>query len=704
MSGHIFLSYARKDGREHVEKLDRALTAHGFRTWRDLRDIDHTQDFTAEIEIGIEQASHVLVCVTPASKEKDGFVRREIQYGLALRKPVLPLRFVDVVPHVPIINNEWIDFFDGWDGAFGRLREILTSTPDLDESTRPLHTTFLGDPHTDYLNALYKRIVQYLNQTVFAMLPGQANLIHLKSTDTPDAVVAQQETENLVMPMVFFEQASIFSGLQKTYASFHEAIEQHDGRLLLLGSPGAGKTTTLMAFARDAVARRLEDSARPLPMLALISTWDAEKKVPMVDWLHQSIPALTRESIAREVEMGKALLLLDGLDELGSERRILDMETGLPESYDPRRRFMDIIPSRGQVIVSCRVKDYESIEEKLQLNGAVTLQPLDDRQMQNYLRTLPQLWKILENDPELREIARTPLLLSLFTFAFRDDVTHDLTTLDTAYLREKIFEIYFEKRYQHEKHKLHAQVSYTEDQLKTYLGKLAMDNIGNRFSQENIFSVLDVAAALEDNPINNFIELGIRLNILIRTGNDKFRFIHLLLRDYFAYQYAMANLQNVHLYVQWNKTADPAQILGMLGDPRAVDALLRLLRYSKYPDMRGSAAEALGKLRDNRALLLLLDTLQSDEDEWVRCCAAEALGYMGDLGAVEPLIYALQHDVWVRSRAAESLGRLRDTRAVPALCQSLLSLNELVQQKSAFALEQIGTPAALEAVRQWSEA
>jgi nucleoside 2-deoxyribosyltransferase len=100
MPDHIFLSYARKDGREHVEQLDRALAARGFQTWRDTRNIDHTQDFTAEIEIGIEQASHVLVCVTPASKEKDGFVRREIQYGLALGKPVIPLRFADIVPHV----------------------------------------------------------------------------------------------------------------------------------------------------------------------------------------------------------------------------------------------------------------------------------------------------------------------------------------------------------------------------------------------------------------------------------------------------------------------------------------------------------------------------------------------------------------------------------------------------------------------------
>jgi len=42
----MFISYARKDGLEFAEQLERALP----NTWRDKRGIDPTNDFTNEIE------------------------------------------------------------------------------------------------------------------------------------------------------------------------------------------------------------------------------------------------------------------------------------------------------------------------------------------------------------------------------------------------------------------------------------------------------------------------------------------------------------------------------------------------------------------------------------------------------------------------------------------------------------------------------
>src|SRR5262245_24305173 len=109
-AGHIFISYSRQDGNEYAENLESALQSRGLSTWRDTRNIDPTQDFTAQIENGIEAASHIVVCVTEDSKRSDSFVRREIQYALLSKKPVIPLRFSDIKPHISIVNFEWIDF------------------------------------------------------------------------------------------------------------------------------------------------------------------------------------------------------------------------------------------------------------------------------------------------------------------------------------------------------------------------------------------------------------------------------------------------------------------------------------------------------------------------------------------------------------------------------------------------------------------
>jgi len=60
MAGHLFISYARKDGAVNAERIDRTLAGAGFTTWRDTRGIDPTADFTAEIEKAIDWALRAL--------------------------------------------------------------------------------------------------------------------------------------------------------------------------------------------------------------------------------------------------------------------------------------------------------------------------------------------------------------------------------------------------------------------------------------------------------------------------------------------------------------------------------------------------------------------------------------------------------------------------------------------------------------------
>jgi hypothetical protein len=64
----VFISYARADGRDFAERLHDALERRGISAWYDRRDLDENQDFTAAIEDEIEAATHVVVCITRASK------------------------------------------------------------------------------------------------------------------------------------------------------------------------------------------------------------------------------------------------------------------------------------------------------------------------------------------------------------------------------------------------------------------------------------------------------------------------------------------------------------------------------------------------------------------------------------------------------------------------------------------------------------
>ncbi len=550
MTNHVFISYARLDGANYAEQLDTTLTREGFVTWRDTRRLDPSQDFTAEIEAAIERAECIVTCITPDTRRPDSFVRREIGYAQTVKKPVIVARFANVVPPVSVINHTRIDFFDGsWNDGFSRLLTLLRSghadLQALETSTPPRLYSPSNDPVRDYLENLYQQLVRYLDKTVFSMLPGQSGeaLIPLQSLATPEAVQNAVEVAAQALPMAFFDMAGVESALPAAnYENFHTAYERYNGRLLLLGDPGSGKTTTLMAFARDAVARRLNDPTQPIPLVIPVALWDSERRQPFDEWLTTVVPALGRRIVSLLAE-SRLLLLLDGLDELGSQRE-RQTEIGDKEIYDPRPLFMRSLPGDTPIVISCRVADYEAIGEKLALNGAVTLQPLDDARMAGYLGGMPELWNVLRADDELREMARTPLLLSLFAFAYAglSEAAHELVNLDGAELRSRIFETYLARRYAHEQRKPHIHLPLSLDEFYRQLSLVILNKRGQ--IRDNLYSGDDFLAVGSQDDAARLIALATGLHILVTAPSHQLRFVHQHMRDHIALYPAQKAIQS----------------------------------------------------------------------------------------------------------------------------------------------------------------
>ena len=115
-----------------------------------------------------------------------------------------------------------------------------------------------------------------------------------------------------------------------------------------------------------------------------------------------------------------------------------------------------------------------------------------------------------------------------------------------------------------------------------------------------------------------------------------------------------------------------ARMLGALGDRRAVEPLIALLKTGECGDVRfnvrAEAAKALGQLGDARAVEPLMASL-ADDDGATRTSALEALGRLGDQRAVEPLLAATR--TWQYPSGATILGNLGDQRAVEPLLAEL---------------------------------
>lgn len=711
-STRLFISYSRKDGNEAAARLHAALEDHGFGVWRDVRDIDPAQDFTADIERGIDSSDWIVVCITPDTLRDNCFVRREIGYALYEKKPVIVARFAEIGPPVSVFNHTWIDCFADWKSGLNQLLGIFKHQPDI----YPIPETESRDPFRAYVEQLLARTVEYFKHAIIGPEP-----IELESEPSPEAIDRSATQPRRVNPLDQLFHAQLIDENEpdpapedmQAFTRFADAFEFYGGRVLLLGEPGAGKTVTLMAHTRNAAAARLDDPDAPLPLYHNVAFWDAENQTPLDEWFAESYgDLLPLDAVQREISAGRVLFLLDGLDELGGKRENPDTK----ERYDPRKRFMVSVgaihesPLPNRAIITCRVKDYKDIGQKIALSGAVTLHPLTDDQMREYLREMPDLWAALEADDELREVARTPLLLSLFADGYKENAAdaaqlRDLRT-SPGDLRDKIFETYGHKRYEREKRRVEQigeSLPFTLEEIYEVLGRVATESVWQKYEDTEGFlwyaSFLEATNAEHE---DRFIELAIKLHLITPNDydfevNPSYRFVHLLLLDYFAFTYAFPRLQDKER--GWLRSRC-AEALGLIGDERAVELLISTLR-DNYADVRRHAAEALGWLGDERAVYPLFLTLR-DEDVNVRQSVAIALAELGDLRAVESLIDILGDDwSWHLYRAIDLLGELGDPRAVESLIIALNDERFWVSQRVAYALEQIGTPEALAAVAQW---
>jgi hypothetical protein len=194
-----------------------------------------------------------------------------------------------------------------------------------------------------------------------------------------------------------------------------DIFDQNKGRLLVLGAPGAGKTTTLLQLAKELIARAQTDSGAPMPVLLNLSSWKDDGQ-PLVRWLEAELKSKygVRKDIGRRWLHDRCLLpLLDGLDELEPTRQeqCVHAINQFQNDYDYRP---------DHLVVCCRLAEYQNCNTKLRLKGAIYLHPLTDEQVCNYLASAnhPELWNHIQTDAELLALARSPLLLSMLTLAY----------------------------------------------------------------------------------------------------------------------------------------------------------------------------------------------------------------------------------------------------------------------------------------------
>lgn len=225
-----------------------------------------------------------------------------------------------------------------------------------------------------------------------------------------------------------------------------QVFDQCSGRLLILGEPGAGKTTSLLDLALELVARAEANPQQRIPVVVDLSDWqptapqatsmwgrvasrragffqknhrdDRPEQLPawsIADWLAAKVReyGFTPQQIGQWLKDKQLVPLLDGLDEVHPE-----YQQKCVQAINEWLNSSDLRPR--QVVLCCRREQYEAYPEKLKLQGAVYLQDLTDEQIQTFLKDVnrSELSESLVADANLLALIRRPLLLSMAVLAY----------------------------------------------------------------------------------------------------------------------------------------------------------------------------------------------------------------------------------------------------------------------------------------------
>jgi ElaB/YqjD/DUF883 family membrane-anchored ribosome-binding protein len=140
--------------------------------------------------------------------------------------------------------------------------------------------------------------------------------------------------------------------------------------------------------------------------------------------------------------------------------------------------------------------------------------------------------------------------------------------------------------------------------------------------------------------------------------------------------------------------------LRRMGPPEAYDAMLERAGKRDRP-----AIEVLGKIGDERAVDTLVDFIQDESNPPLQKTTLRALGEIGSEAATQDVANRLvAEDPEVRSVAARALGMIGDTRAVDPLANRITEdEDDSVRAAAAWALNQIGTEDALESAAAYAD-
>ncbi len=217
--------------------------------------------------------------------------------------------------------------------------------------------------------------------------------------------------------------------------------EVPDGRLVVLGEPGAGKSALVLLLTLGLLRQRQD--RQPVPALVSVAAWDPYRQT-MDEWVERSVADVfyggRTELPQRLLQAGLLLPVLDGLDEMPEINRRVAIKVINSAIRDTR-----------PLVLTCRTAEYTDLvrggSRALRRAPVVQVDPVPPADVIAHLGPAPwpagtswePVFRVLTGEPEapVTEALSTPLMVGLAQTIYQRLDRHPAELLDRTLFGSK---------------------------------------------------------------------------------------------------------------------------------------------------------------------------------------------------------------------------------------------------------------------------
>lgn len=365
----IFLSSYRKT-QTIVRELQSKLTDSGYQVRVDNSARKGSAEWVTSVAMGIVNTDVLIALVSADPDEGEiQWLEMECLYALRIGKPIVPILVDDCSLPRSLASIDPLSCVKGLAECWTRLEQRLPTRTNVNvvPDTGAVSTKVVRrrEAELKYLDELLLKHLMW--QSHYTPMAGVA---HVNNEPPPLARGMYGVELDTHYEQVFGDTSisEVYKTREKVKApkllsNVIEAI--HDSkRLILLGEPGSGKTTTLWRITSDYALGAKEDPFLPLPCLINLGSYTDNE--PFIDFVTRQVGSLY-EHFHELVSERRAFLLLDGLNEIPLQQR----SRGVKELLDLARHHLDL-----PIVITCRELDFPAFAPQFEW-PVVKILPLD---------------------------------------------------------------------------------------------------------------------------------------------------------------------------------------------------------------------------------------------------------------------------------------------------------------------------------------